>query len=67
MRYVRGAPNHLQAQGKIERRQQTLKNRIPMEYQILPEGLDRQIEALVTCYSYRRYFESRGILILADA
>jgi hypothetical protein len=38
-----------------------------MEYQILPEGLDRQIEALVTCYSYRRYFESHGILILADA
>jgi len=29
--HVRGAPNHPQTQGKIERRHQTLKNRILLE------------------------------------
>ena len=36
MDHVRGAPNHPQTQGKIERWHQTLKNRILLENYYLP-------------------------------
>ena len=36
MAHVRGAPNHPQTQGKIERWHQTLKNRILLENYYLP-------------------------------
>ncbi|MSP05467.1 MAG: hypothetical protein EXR05_09595 [Acetobacteraceae bacterium] len=42
---MRGAPCHLQAQGKIERWHQTLKNRILLENYFLPGDLEAQIEA----------------------
>jgi len=38
MDHVRGAPNHPQTQGKIERWHQTLKNRILLENYYLPGG-----------------------------
>jgi putative transposase len=43
MEHVRGAPNHPQTQGKIERWHQTLKNRILLENYFLPGALERQI------------------------
>ena len=40
MTHVRGAPNHPQTQGKIERWHQTLKNRILLENYYLPGDLE---------------------------
>ena len=40
MSHVRGAPNHPQTQGKIERWHQTLKNRILLENYYLPGDLE---------------------------
>jgi putative transposase len=42
MDHVRGAPNHPQTQGKIERWHQTLKNRILLENYYLPGALKRR-------------------------
>ena len=47
MDHVRGAPNHPQTQGKIERWHQTLKNRILLENYFLPGDLEGQINAFV--------------------
>ena len=58
MDHVRGAPYHPQAQGKIERWHQTLKNRLLLENYYLPGDLRQQIEAFVEHYSHRRYHES---------
>jgi putative transposase len=66
MGHVRGAPNHPQTQGKIERWHQTLKNRILLENYFLPGDLERQIEAFVTYYNNHRYHESLGNLAPAD-
>jgi putative transposase len=64
--HVRGAPNHPQTQGKIERWHQTLKNRILLENYYLPGDLERQIEGFVSYYNYRRYHESLNNLTPAD-
>jgi putative transposase len=64
--HVRGAPNHPQTQGKIERWQQTLKNRILLENYYLPGGLEAQIGDFVSRYNHRRYHESLGNLTPAD-
>jgi len=64
--HVRGAPNHPQTQGKIERWHQTLKNRILLENYYLPGDLEKQIEAFVGYYNYRRYHESLNNLTPAD-
>jgi transposase InsO family protein len=45
MDHVRGAPNHPQTQGKIERWHQTLKNRILLENYYLPGALEEAIAA----------------------
>ena len=45
MDHVRGAPNHPQTQGKIERWHQTLKNRILLENYYLPGDLEAHIDA----------------------
>jgi len=66
MAHVRGAPNHPQTQGKIERWHQTLKNRILLENYYLPGDLERQIEDFVGYYNYRRYHESLNNLTPAD-
>ena len=67
MAHVRGAPNHPQTQGKIERWHQTLKNRILLENYFLPGDLERQIEAVVEHYNHRRYHESLDNVTPADA
>jgi putative transposase len=66
MKHVRGAPYHPQTQGKIERWHQTLKNRILLENYYLPGDLEREIEAFIAHYNYRRYHESIDNLTPAD-
>ena len=66
MDHVRGAPNHPQTQGKIERWHQTLKNRILLENYYLPGALEEAVEAFVEHYNHRRYHESLGNLTPAD-
>ncbi len=66
MEHVRGAPNHPQTQGKIERWHQTLKNRILLENYYLPGALEQAIDDFVDHYNHRRYHESLGNLTPAD-
>jgi transposase InsO family protein len=66
MGHVRGAPYHLQTQGKIERWHQTLKNRILLENYFFPADLEAQIEAFVDHYNHQRYHESIQNLTPAD-
>ena len=66
MDHTRGAPNHPQTQGKIERWHQTLKNRILLENYFLPGDLEAQIAAFVERYNHRRYHESLDNLTPAD-
>lgn len=66
MDHVRGAPNHPQTQGKIERWHQTLKNRILLENYYLPGDLEAQIDAFIGHYNHRRYHESLKNLTPAD-
>ena len=66
MAHVRGAPNHPQTQGKIERWHQTLKNRVLLENYYLPSDLEASIGAFVERYNHRRYHESLGNLTPAD-
>ena len=66
MEHVRGAPNHPQTQGKIERWHQTLKNRILLENDYLPGDLEAGVGAFVEYYNHRCYHESLGNLTPAD-
>src|SRR5215204_4133393 len=61
-----GAPNHPQTQGKIERWHQTLKNRILLETDDLPGGLEAPVSAFVEPYNRQRYHESVNTLTPAD-
>ncbi len=56
--HVRGAPNHPQTQGKIERWHQTLKNRILLENHFQQESFEAAIDEFVGHYNHRRYHES---------
>ncbi len=64
--HIRGAPNHPQTQGKIERWHQTLKNRFLLENYFLPGQLEAAVGAFVTHYNHHRYHESLGNLPPAD-
>ncbi|ANT62940.1 integrase (plasmid) [Salipiger sp. CCB-MM3] len=66
MEHVRGAPNHPQTQGKIERWHQTLKNRILLENHYLPGALEAAIETFVDHYNHQRVHESLGNVTPAD-
>ena len=66
IKHVRGAPNHPQTQGKIERWHQTLKNRILLENYYLPGDLEAQIGAFIGHYNHHRYHESLKNLTPAD-
>ncbi len=66
MDHVRGAPNHPQTQGKIERWHQTLKNRILLENYYLPGALEEAIAGFVDHYNNHRYHEGLGNLTPAD-
>ncbi len=54
MDHVRGAPNHPQTQGKIERWHQTLKNRVLLENHYLPGALEAAIGEFIDHYNHRR-------------
>jgi transposase InsO family protein len=58
IKHVRGAPYHPMTQSKIERRHQTLKNRILLENYFLPGDLEAQLAAFVDYYNNHRYHES---------
>lgn len=64
--HVRGAPNHPQTQGKIERWHQTLKNRVLLENYYLPGDLENQIGRFIEHYNNSRYHESLQNLTPAD-
>ena len=64
--HVRGAPNHPQTQGRIERWHQTLKNRILLENYDLPGALEEANAAFVEHYNQQRYHESLSNLTPAD-
>ena len=66
MDHVRGAPNHPQTQGKIERWHQTLKNRILLENYYLPGALEQAVGDFIDHYNHNRYHESLGNLTPAD-
>ena len=66
MKHVRGAPNHPQPQGKIERWHQTLKNRILLENYYLPGDLEAHIGRFIEHYNLSRYHESLENLTPAD-
>jgi transposase InsO family protein len=66
MGHIRGAPNHPQTQGKIERWHQTLKNRILLENYYPPGALEQAVGAFVEHYNHHRYHESLGNLTPAD-
>ena len=66
MDHVRGAPNHPQTQGKIERWHQTLKNRILLENHHLPGALEHAIGDFVDHYNHRRCHDSLGNVTPAD-
>jgi putative transposase len=66
MDHVRGAPNHPQTQGKIERWHQTLKNRVLLENYYLPGALEQAVNAFVEHYNHCRYHESLSNVTPAD-
>lgn len=67
MDHVRGAPNHPQTQGKIERWHQTLKNRVLLENYYLPGALEQAISQFIDYYNHHRCHESIGNVTPADA
>ena len=66
MYHERGTPHHPQPQGKIERWHQTMTNRVLLENDHLPVGLERQIGAFADYYNNHRYHESLANLTPAD-
>jgi transposase InsO family protein len=66
MKHIRGAPFHPQTQGKIERRHQTMKNRVLLDNYYLPGDLERQIGAFVEYYNNQRYHGSLNNVTPAD-
>jgi len=64
--HTRGKPYHPMTQGKIERWNRSLKNRILLEHYYLPCELERQINEFVTYYNAKRYHESLNNLTPED-
>ncbi|MEY4931476.1 MAG: hypothetical protein RI909_2200 [Bacteroidota bacterium] len=55
---IHGRVCHPQTQGKIERFNRSLKNRIKLDNYYSPEELERAIEKFIYYYNYQRYHES---------
>ena len=66
MDQVRGAPNHYQTQGKIERHHRSMKNVIKLELYNSPKELTYQLEEFVDYYADKQYHESRQNISPAD-
>ena len=66
MDHVRGAPNHPQTQGKIERYHRSMKNVIKLEHYYSPEELKYRLNEFVAYYNNKRYHESLRNVTPAD-
>jgi transposase InsO family protein len=66
MDHVRGAPNHPQTQGKIERYHRSMKNVIKLEHYYSPEELKYRLAEFVDYYNNHRYHESLQNVTPAD-
>jgi len=66
MDHVRGAPNHPQTQGKIERYHRSMKNVVKLEHYYSPEELEYRLEEFVDYYNNNRYHESLQNVTPAD-
>jgi transposase InsO family protein len=66
MDHVRGAPNHPQTQGKIERYHRSMKNVIKLELYYSPEELKYRLKEFVDYYNNHRYHESLQNVTPAD-
>ena len=66
MDHVRGAPNHPQTQGKIERYHRSMKNVIKLEHYYSPEELIYRLNEFVDYYNNNRYHESLQNVTPAD-
>ncbi len=64
--HVRGAPNHPQTQGKIERYHRSMKNVIKLEHYYSPEELIYRLNEFVDHYNNYRYHESLQNVTPAD-
>lgn len=58
MPHVRGAPNHPQTQGKIERYHRSMKNVVKLEHYYSPDELRYRLKEFVDYYNNDRYHES---------
>ena len=66
MDHIRGAPNHPQTQGKIERYHRSMKNVIKLEHYFSPGALKYRLKEFVDYYNNRRYHESLQNVTPAD-
>jgi putative transposase len=66
MDHVRGAPNHPQTQGKIERYHRSMKNVVKLEHYYSPDQLRYRLNEFVDYYNNNRYHESLNNVTPAD-
>ena len=66
MDHVRGAPNHPQTQGKIERYHRSMKNVVKLEHYYSPGELKQRLAEFVHYYNNHRYHESLQNVTPAD-
>ncbi len=66
MHHVRGAPNHPQTQGKIERYHRSMKNVVKLEHYYSPDELKYRLQEFVDYYNNQRYHESLNNVTPAD-
>lgn len=66
MDHVRGAPNHPQTQGKIERYHRSMKNVVKLEHYYSPAELKYRLNEFVNYYNNERYHESLQNVTPAD-
>jgi len=64
--HVRGAPNHPQTQGKIERYHRSMKNVVKLEHYYSPDELRFRLKEFVDYYNNKRYHESLQNVTPAD-
>jgi len=64
--HVRGAPNHPQTQGKIERYHRSMKNVVKLEHYFSPDELRSRLKEFVDYYNNKRYHESLQNVTPAD-
>lgn len=64
--HVRGAPNHPQTQGKIERYHRSMKNVVKLEHYYSPDELRHRLQEFVDYYNNDRYHESLNNVTPAD-